>query len=116
MADANVLQFMKSGHASASTISASEIDALAREARADAEKLGQLVVRPHAAYVLQAANRAGKISQSTTANDLRHILAGRILARANLNGLMTKSPDTQQEVRERLGLQTAQATNQKRDS
>jgi ppGpp synthetase/RelA/SpoT-type nucleotidyltranferase len=116
VAVANVLQSMKPDRAPASNISASEIDALARDARADAEKRGQLVVLPHATYVLQAANRAGKISPSTTANDLRRILAGRILAMGNLNGLLTKSPDTQQEVREWLGLKTAQATNQKKDA
>ncbi|MDI3242233.1 hypothetical protein QK292_11330 [Arthrobacter sp. AL08] len=116
VAVANVLQSLELGHAPASNLSASEIDTLARQARSDAEKRGQLVVRPHATYVLQAANRAGRILPATNANDLRHILLDRILSMGELNGLISKSPDTEQEVREWLGLETAPALNQGRDS
>ncbi|GAA5093171.1 hypothetical protein GCM10023259_103920 [Thermocatellispora tengchongensis] len=116
VAVANVLQSLELRHASASNLSASEIDTLARQARSDAEKRGQLVVRPHATYVLQAANQAGRILPATNANDLRHILLDRILAMGELNGLISKSSDTEQEVREWLGLEAAPAPNQRRNS
>ncbi|RJT97363.1 hypothetical protein D6T65_13470 [Arthrobacter frigidicola] len=106
VAVANVLQSLRMVHAAGSNLSASEIDSLARQARVDAEKRGQLVVRPHATYVLQAANRAGRILPSTNADDLRHILLKRILAMGELNGLISESPGTEQEVREWLGLKT----------
>lgn len=116
VAVANVLQTLELGSARASNLSASEIDTLARQARSDAAKRGQLVVRPHATYVLQAANRAGRILPATNANELRHILLDRILAMGHRNGLIGKSSDTEQEVREWLGLEAAPAPNQKRDS
>ncbi|GAA3195532.1 hypothetical protein GCM10020255_097230 [Rhodococcus baikonurensis] len=94
----------------------SEIDTLARQARSDAEKRSQLVVRPHARYVLQVANRAGRILPTTSADDLRQILLDRILKMGEFNDLISKSSNTEQEVREWLGLEPAPTPNQERDS
>ncbi|MCP2046603.1 UNVERIFIED_ORG: ppGpp synthetase/RelA/SpoT-type nucleotidyltransferase [Paenarthrobacter nicotinovorans] len=111
----HVLQNLDQGRAPGNNLTAAEIDTLARQARSAAELLNQLVVRPHAAYVLQAANRAGRISRATTAADLRSILVDRILTMGELNGLITKSSDTGTEVRAWLGHETTE-TNQERSS
>lgn len=116
LAVANVLQSLKPSHAPASNLSVSEIDTLARQARSDAEKRSQLVVRPHARYVLQVANRAGRILPTTSADDLRQILLDRILKMGEFNDLISKSSNTEQEVREWLGLEPAPTPNQERDS
>jgi hypothetical protein len=116
VAVANVLQSLELDHDNGSNLTASEIDTLARQARSDAEKRGQLVVRPHAAYVLQAANRAGRILSGINAHDLRHILLDRIIAMGEINGLIGDPSNTEKEVREWLGLETAPQPNQGKGS
>ncbi|WP_311212306.1 MULTISPECIES: hypothetical protein [unclassified Arthrobacter] len=104
VAVANVLGGLKTNYATGGNISAAEIDVLAREARVDAQNRGQLVVRPHATYVLQALNRAGGITPSTSVDDVRRVLLDRILEMGELNGLSTKAPKNQNEVREWLNI------------
>lgn len=116
VAVANVLQTLELSHARASNLSVSEIDNLARQARSDAEQRGQLVVRPHATYVLQAASRVGRILPSTNADDLRQILLDQILQKAEFNSLISNSSDAEQEVRDWLGLESAMVPNQERNS
>lgn len=67
---------------------ASQIETLARLSRSDGEAAGRLVVRPHAAYVLQALNRAGRISRETSVADIRGVLYERMLSLAESNKLV----------------------------
>ena len=106
VAVANVLQSLKSSGIRAGNLSVSQIDDLARQARSNAEQRGELVVRPHASYALQTANRAGKILPSTNADDLRQILLERILEMAQVNDLVNNTSDAQQEVKEWFGLES----------
>jgi len=105
---AHVLQSSAASRGQVSNAAASEIDSLARQARFDAEKRGELVVRPHAVYVLQAANRAVGITANTSAHTLRTTLFERITSMAELNGLVADHSRMREELSDWLGLE---ATN-----
>lgn len=67
---------------------ASQIEGLARAARSDAESRKRLVVRPHAVYVLQAVNRAGRIASDVTDEEVRGIIFDRVIAASDANSLI----------------------------
>lgn len=87
------------------TATVSQIENLARRARADAESRDRLVVRPHAVYVLQAVNRSGRVANDISDAEVRAILFARIIHLAELNDLVEDSAATRRELAEWLGVQ-----------
>lgn len=87
-----------------SSATVSQVDALARQARSDAESRGTLVVRPHAAYVLQAVNRKNRISRDITEGEVKGILFDRIISMAEANGLVSDRAAAGHELCEWLGI------------
>ncbi|WP_341946732.1 hypothetical protein [Microbacterium sp. LWH11-1.2] len=82
----------------------SQLEGLAKQARSDAETRGTLVVRPHAAYVLQAVNRRSRISRDITASEVRGILFDRIITMAEANDLVEDRAVAGHELCEWLGI------------
>lgn len=85
---------------------ASQIEALARLARSDGEMRDRLVVRPHAAYVLQALSRASRVARDTSVGDIRVVLYDRILQLAEMNNLVPDHDVSARELRAWLGIGT----------
>ncbi|WP_065571748.1 GTP pyrophosphokinase family protein [Microbacterium oleivorans] len=83
----------------------SQIEALARKARADAESRDRLVVRPHAVYVLQALNRAGRVSSDISDAEVRAIVFARIFRLAEQNHLIEDALEARRELAGWLGVQ-----------
>ncbi|MFB2597480.1 hypothetical protein ACEXQE_06795 [Herbiconiux sp. P17] len=81
-----------------SNATVSQIESLARAARADAESREQLVVKPHAVYVLQALNRASRITSDLSEHDIKLVLFDRIMRMAGANSLIEDRDRTSTEL------------------
>lgn len=82
-----------------------EIDRLARLARSAAEGKTQLVVRPHAAYVLNVINHSGQVNRVSTIDDVRLILRDHIVFMAINHQLVEDSDQVIVSVNPWLGIE-----------
>lgn len=87
------------------TATASQVDALARLARSDAETRGQLVVRPHAVYILQALNRANRLTGDVADEEIRAILFEKVIGMGEANSLVSDRAAVGHELCEWLGIE-----------
>lgn len=103
----SVTNVLQSAHVETqgSSATVSQVDALARQARSDGESRGTLVVRPHAAYVLQAVNGKNRISRDITADEVKAILFDRIISMAEVNGLVGDRAASGHELCDWLGIE-----------
>ncbi len=75
------------------------IETLARRARAESAGRDRLVVRPHAIYVLQALNRANRLSTGISVDEVRDILLKRIIALVDANSLVSDPSAAVQDLK-----------------
>lgn len=98
---------ISSSHAASESgrISPLQMDALAKEARTIAEEQGQLVLRPHAYYVLQLLNRNALVRSNVDPSRTRNLLFNWIMTSAERNGLVDDHETATRELARWLGIE-----------